>query len=96
MTEFVRLLRYLRPYQIIFAISVVLMVATGLQRSTAAGIARLWAYAETLPPRDVAVCAGSVGLSFAESFIRHGEVAKAPYAAPGLLDVLLRARSAIT
>ncbi|HKC88042.1 MAG TPA: ABC transporter transmembrane domain-containing protein [Blastocatellia bacterium] len=30
MTEFVRLLRYLRPYQIIFAISVVLMVATGL------------------------------------------------------------------
>src|SRR5215813_10467437 len=30
MTELVRLLRYLRPYQIIFAISVVLMVATGL------------------------------------------------------------------
>jgi ATP-binding cassette, subfamily B, bacterial MsbA len=30
MTEFVRLLRYLRPYQIIFAISIVLMVATGL------------------------------------------------------------------
>ncbi|MGH9755572.1 MAG: ABC transporter ATP-binding protein [Blastocatellia bacterium] len=30
MTEFVRLLRYLRPYRIIFAISVVLMVATGL------------------------------------------------------------------
>src|SRR5215813_436956 len=30
MTELVRLLRYLRPYQIIFAISVVLMIATGL------------------------------------------------------------------
>jgi len=30
MTEFARLLRYLRPYKIIFAISVVLMVATGL------------------------------------------------------------------
>src|SRR5215813_486864 len=30
MTELARLLRYLRPYQIIFAISVVLMVATGL------------------------------------------------------------------
>src|SRR5262249_31915414 len=30
MTEFVRLLRYLRPYRIIFAISIVLMVATGL------------------------------------------------------------------
>jgi subfamily B ATP-binding cassette protein MsbA len=30
MTEFSRLLRYLKPYRIIFAISVVLMVATGL------------------------------------------------------------------
>jgi ATP-binding cassette, subfamily B, bacterial MsbA len=30
MTEFARLLRYLRPYRIIFAISIVLMVATGL------------------------------------------------------------------
>ncbi|MGH9802372.1 MAG: ABC transporter transmembrane domain-containing protein, partial [Blastocatellia bacterium] len=30
MTEFVRLLRYLRPYRIIFAISIVLMIATGL------------------------------------------------------------------
>src|SRR5262245_31493887 len=30
MTEFVRLLKYLTPYRIIFAISVVLMVATGL------------------------------------------------------------------
>jgi subfamily B ATP-binding cassette protein MsbA len=30
MTEFARLLRYLRPYRIIFAISVVLMIATGL------------------------------------------------------------------
>ncbi|HEX5083162.1 MAG TPA: ABC transporter transmembrane domain-containing protein [Blastocatellia bacterium] len=30
MTEFSRLLKYLRPYRIIFAISVVLMIATGL------------------------------------------------------------------
>ena len=30
MTEFVRLLKYLTPYRIIFAISVVLMIATGL------------------------------------------------------------------
>jgi subfamily B ATP-binding cassette protein MsbA len=30
MTEFSRLLRYLKPYRIIFAISVVLMIATGL------------------------------------------------------------------
>jgi subfamily B ATP-binding cassette protein MsbA len=30
MTEFIRLLKYLRPYRIIFAISIVLMIATGL------------------------------------------------------------------
>src|SRR5262249_56852143 len=30
MTEFFRLLRYLRPYRIIFAFSIVLMIATGL------------------------------------------------------------------
>lgn len=30
MTEFARLLKYLRPYRIVFAISVVLMIATGL------------------------------------------------------------------
>ncbi|MEK7832661.1 MAG: ABC transporter transmembrane domain-containing protein, partial [Acidobacteriota bacterium] len=30
MTEFARLLRYLRPYRVIFSISIVLMIATGL------------------------------------------------------------------
>lgn len=30
MTEFARLLKYLRPYRIVFAISVVLMIVTGL------------------------------------------------------------------
>jgi len=30
MTEFSRLLAYLKPYRIIFAISIVLMIATGL------------------------------------------------------------------
>jgi aminoglycoside phosphotransferase (APT) family kinase protein len=81
-----------RAYDVIEA----LMVASRLQPATTGGIARLWAYAETLPPRDVAVCAGSVGLSFAESFIRHGELAKAPDVAPGLLDALFRVRNAIT
>jgi hypothetical protein len=81
-----------RAYDVIEA----LMVASRLHPATTGGIARLWAYAETLPPRDVAVCAGSVGLSFAEFFIRHGELAKAPDVAPGLLDALLRVRNAIT
>ena len=34
------------------------------------------------------MCAGSVGLTFAEAFIRHGRLAEAPAAVPGLLGVL--------
>ena len=80
-----------RAYDLIEA----LMVAAALGPATRAGLARLWAYAETLPPRDLAVCAGSVGLTFAEAFIRHGRLAEAPAAVPGLLGVLHRARSMI-
>jgi hypothetical protein len=72
-----------------------LMVGAVLGPVTGAGLARLWSYAETLPPRDLAVCAGSVGLTFAEAFIRHGRLAEAPSAVPGLLGVLNRSRSMI-
>ena len=71
------------------------MVGAALGPATRAGLARLWAYAETLPPRDLAVCAGSVGLTFAEAFIRHRRLAEAPAAVPGLLGVLNRVRSMI-
>ena len=80
-----------RAYDLIEA----LMVAAALGPATRAGLARLWAYAETLPPRDLAACTGSVGLTFAEAFIRHGRLAEAPAAAPGLLGVLNRVRSTI-
>jgi aminoglycoside phosphotransferase (APT) family kinase protein len=80
-----------RAYDLIEA----LMVAAALGPATPGGLARLWAYAETLPPRDLAVCAGSVGLTFAEAFIRHGRSAEAPAAVPGLLGVLDRARDMI-
>jgi aminoglycoside phosphotransferase (APT) family kinase protein len=81
-----------RAYDLIEA----LMRGAALGPATGAGLARLWAYAETLPPRDVAVSAGSVGLTFAEAFIRHGRLAEAPAATPGLLGVLGRVRSTIT
>ena len=80
-----------RGYDLIEA----LMVATAQGPATASGLARLWAYAETLPPRDLAVCAGSVGLTFAEAFIRHRQLAEAPAAVPGLLSVLDRVRDMI-
>jgi len=80
-----------RAYDLIEA----LMLGAALGPATSAGLALLWAYAETLPPRDLAVCAGSVGLTFAEAFIRHNRLAEAPAAAPGLLGVLNRVRSMI-
>ena len=80
-----------RGYDLIEA----LMVGAVLGPATGAGLARLWSYAETLPSRDLAVCAGSVGLTFAEAFIRHGRLAEAPSAAPVLLGVLNRSRSMI-
>lgn len=72
-----------------------LMVAAALGPATRDGLARLWAYGQTLPPRDLAVCAGLIGLTFAEAFIRHNRLAEAPAAVPGLLGVLNRIRSMI-
>lgn len=80
-----------RAYDLIEA----LMVAAALGSATTSGLARLWAYAGTLPPRDLAVCAGSVGLSFAEAIIRHGRPARATAAVSGLLGVLDQVRSMV-
>jgi aminoglycoside phosphotransferase (APT) family kinase protein len=80
-----------RAYDLIEA----LMVGAALGPATGAGLARLWAYGQTLPARDLAVCSASVGLTFAEAFIRHGRLAEAPAAVPGLLGVLNRVRSMI-
>jgi hypothetical protein len=80
-----------RGYDLIEA----LMVGAALGPATEAGLARLWSYAETLPTRDLAICAGSVGLTFAEAFIRHGRLAEAPSAVPVLLGVLNQSRSMI-
>jgi 5-methyltetrahydropteroyltriglutamate--homocysteine methyltransferase len=46
-----------RAYDLIEA----LMLGAALGPATGAGLARLWAYAETFAPRDLAVCAGSAG-----------------------------------
>ena len=81
-----------RAYDLVEA----LMVGAALGPATRSGLNRLWAYAHTLPARDLAVCAGSVGLTFAEAFIRHGRLAEAPAAVPGLLGVLDRVRSMIS
>jgi hypothetical protein len=53
--------------------------------------ARLWAYAAGLDRREFAVCAGSVGLTMAESFLRHGRAGQAAGAVPGMVRTLEQA-----
>ena len=49
-----------------------LLVGAGHGHLTQSAAARLWAYAAGLDRREFAVCAGSVALTMAESFLRHG------------------------
>ncbi len=71
MTDFVRLLRYLKPYRIIFAISVVLMVATGLLEGGT--ILLLQPIFDTLSGRQGA---GGVfaGFPFSERLLKAGAI----------------------
>ena len=68
-----------------------LLVGAGHGHLTEPGAARLWACAAGLDRREFAVCAGSVGLTMAESFLRHGRTGKAAGAVPGLVHVLEQA-----
>jgi hypothetical protein len=70
-----------------------LLVGTGHGHVTGSAAARLWAYAAGLDRREFAVCAGSVGLTMAESFLRHGRTGEAAGAVPGMVRVLKEALS---
>jgi hypothetical protein len=61
-----------------------LLVGAGHGHVTESAAARLWAYAAGLDRREFAVCAGSVGLTMAESFLRHGRTGEAAGAVPGM------------
>ena len=58
---------------------------------TESAAARLWAYAAGLDGREFAVCAGSVSLTMAESFLRHGRATAAAGAVPEMVRVLEQA-----
>ena len=47
--------------------------------------------AHSLDRQEFAVCAGSVGLTMAESFIRHGRTSEAAGAVPGMVRALEQA-----
>jgi hypothetical protein len=70
-----------------------LLVAAGHGHATKSAAARLWACAAGLDRREFAVCAGSVGLTMAESFLRHGRTGEAAGAVPGMVRALKQALS---
>lgn len=70
-----------------------LLVAAGHGHATESAAARLWAYAAGLDRREFAVCAGSVGLTMAESFLRHGRTGEAAGAVPGMVRAMEHALS---
>jgi hypothetical protein len=70
-----------------------LLVAAGHGHATEPAAARLWVYAAGLDRREFAVCAGSVGLTIAESFLRHGRIGEAAGAVPGMVRALNQALS---
>ena len=70
-----------------------LLVSAGHGHLTESAAARLWACAAGLDRREFAVCAGSVALTMAESFVRHGRTGDAAGAVPGMVQALRRALS---
>ncbi len=68
-----------------------LLVAAGHGHATKSAAARLWAYAAGLDRREFAICAGSVGLTMAESFVRHHRIGEAAGAVPGMVQALEQA-----
>ena len=70
-----------------------LLVGAGHGHVTESAAARLRAYAAGLDRREFAVCAGSVALTMAESFVRHGRAGEAAGAVPAMVRALKQALS---
>ena len=68
-----------------------LLVAAGEGYLTESAAVRLWACAAGLDRREFAICAGSVGLTMADSFIRHGRAGEAADVVPGVVRTLKQA-----
>ena len=71
----------------------VLLVGAGHGHVTASAAARLWAYAAGLDRREFAVCEGSIALTMAESFVRHGRAGQAAGAVSEMARALTQALS---
>jgi aminoglycoside phosphotransferase (APT) family kinase protein len=65
-----------------------LLAGAGHGHLTQSAAARLRAYGAGLDRRQFAICAGSVGLTMAESFVRHNRAGDAADAVPALVQTL--------
>jgi aminoglycoside phosphotransferase (APT) family kinase protein len=65
-----------------------LLVAAESSHVTESAAARLWAYGAGLDRREFAICAGSVGLTMADAFVRHDCTDQAAAAVPGIVRAL--------
>jgi aminoglycoside phosphotransferase (APT) family kinase protein len=65
-----------------------LLVAVGEGQVSESAAARLWAYGAGLDRREFAICAGSVGMTMADFFVRHGRTGQAAGAVPAMVRTL--------
>jgi aminoglycoside phosphotransferase (APT) family kinase protein len=68
-----------------------LLVSSGYGHVTESAEATLWAYGAELDRREFAICAGSVGLTMADAYVRHSRIGHAASAVPGIVRALERA-----
>jgi aminoglycoside phosphotransferase (APT) family kinase protein len=65
-----------------------LLVAAEFGNVTESAAARLWGYGAGLDRREFAICAGSVGLTTADAFVRHHRTGQAAAAVAGMVRAL--------
>jgi hypothetical protein len=68
-----------------------LLVAAGHGHANQSAASRLWTHGAGLDRREFAICAGSVGLTMADAFIRHRRLDQTAGAVPGMMRTLEQA-----
>jgi aminoglycoside phosphotransferase (APT) family kinase protein len=79
-----------------FDLAKLIMVSTYMGHATDAGLARLWSYADSYDPHELASCFGSASLKLAEAVIRHRVYDQAPMILSKIGGILGRIRGRLT
>lgn len=72
----------------VYDLAEALLVGAGEGQVTESAAARLWAYGAGLDRREFAICAGSVALTMADAFVRHGRADQAAGTVPEVVRTL--------